>query len=300
VALPDNDALAPAREDGFGVRRLVVDARLGLVERLELAPPLATWASEQAIRARAAYLRSAFDSEFGGVLRIERTGEALSIMSATFEGVPLSDVLAALEFKTVSLSSAELFALAASVVDAVASFHQRMGSRAHGALTPAHVMVHPDGTTSLGGAVFAEALQALEHNREMLWREFGLALPSSASLPRFDQRGDVTQMGAVVLAIGVRRSLRRDEYPRGTHDLVHAATLSDDMTQNARIRQWLQDTLQLHGRVVFSSALDAAQAFAEIVPGRGKDDATMLVLQTVLRHLIGGATADSRAHLRAS
>jgi hypothetical protein len=220
MVLQDSDQNTPLREDGFGVRRIVDDPRLGLVERLELAPALSSWASEQAIRARASHLASVYADAFGRVLRIERSGEALAIVSAIPDGIPLSDVLAALEFKTVTLSGEELLALARSVVDAVAAIHDRLGPRAHGALTPAHIVIQRDASTILTGAVFAEALHSLERNREALWREFGLALPSSASLPRLDQRGDVTQLGAVVLAIAVRRTLRRDEYPRGVIDVV--------------------------------------------------------------------------------
>src|SRR5262245_37913897 len=135
----------------------------------------------------------------------------------------------------------------------------------------------------------------------MLWREFGLALPSSASLPRFDQRGDVTQLGAIVLAIGIRRSLRRDEYPRGTADLVNTVVLSDDVERSARIRQWLHDTLQLEGRVVFSTAVDAAQAFADVVPiGVETSEDVIVSLQVALQQLCGEPQVDEPSHLRAS
>jgi hypothetical protein len=300
VLSPDTDPNAPLREDGFGVRRVVVDPRLGLVERLELAPALSSFAAEQAIRARAAHLASAFAGAFGSVLRIERSGNSLAIVSAVPDGIALSDVLAAVEFKTVTLSGGELLELAASVVDAAADVHQRLGTHAHGALTPAHIVLQRDGSTILTGAVFAEALQSLERNRELLWREFGLALPPSASLPRLDQRGDVTQLGAIVLAIGVRRILRRDEYPRAATDLVHTVSLTDDLPKTSRLRQWLQDTLQLHGRVVFASAVDAAAAFREILPPDARDGVTRLALQTVLRQLCGGPRVDSAAQVRAS
>jgi hypothetical protein len=300
VISPDIDQIVPVREDGFGVRRIVVDPRLGRVERLELTKALSSWGSEQAIRARAAHLASAFEGAYGRVLRIERSGESLAIVSAIPDGVLLSDVLAALEFKTVTMSGGELLQLAASVVTAVAGIHEHIAPRSHGALTPAHIVVHRDVTTTLPGAIFAEALQALERNREVLWREFGLALPASASLPRFDQRGDVTQLGTVVLAIAVRRGLRRDEYPRGTTDLVNSVALSDDLTKDARVRQWLHDTLQLQGRVVFSSAVDAAAALSDIVPPLPHDDATMLELQATLLQLCGGADVDLLAHFRAS
>jgi hypothetical protein len=299
VNSPDTDQIAPVREDGFGIRRASLDPRLGQVERLELTKPLSSWGSEQAIRARAAHLANAFEGAYGRVLRIERTGEALAIVSAAPPGIPLSDVLAALEFKTVTLSGDELLQLAASVVDAVAGIHASIAPRSHGALTPAHIVVQQNGVATLTGAVFAEALQSLEHNREVLWRDFGLALPPSASLPRFDQRGDVTQLGVIVLSIAIRRTLRRDEYPRGTTDVVNTVAPTDDVAKNARIRQWLQDTLQLHGRVVFSSAVDAAQVFSEIVPPISKDDATTVALQAALRQLCGATTTDL-PHLRAS
>jgi len=294
------DPNAPVREDGFGVRRVVDDPRLGRVERLELAPALCSFACEQAIRARAAHLGSVSEADAWRVLRIERKGGTLAIVSAVPDGVALSDVLAALEFNTVTLSGDELLELAASVVNAVAAAHSHMPTRAHGALTPAHIVVRPDGSTILTGAVFAEALQSLERNREALWREFGLALPSSASLARFDQRGDVTQLGAVVLAVAVRRSLTRDEYPRGTNDVVNSVSLSDDPSKTSGLRQWLQDTLQLHGRVVFSTAVDAAEAFAGVVPPAARGGATTLALQTALRQLSGAPKLDPLPHLRAS
>ena len=290
MALRDTDQAPSVRQDGFGARCVVSDARLGRVERLDLAPALSTSASEQAIRARAAHLSNVAESPLGRVLRIERKGDGLSVLSAAPDGVPLSDLLAALEFKTVTLSGEELLELAASVVSAVATMHERLPSLAHGALTPAHLVVQRDGSTILTGAVYGDALQALQRNREHLWREFGVALPAAASLPRFDQRGDVTQLGAVVLAIALRRSLRRDEYPRGTSDLAMSATVSANAAVDSKLRAWLQDALLLHGRVVFASAVEAARAFGDILPVPG-DTVGALVLQTVVRQLCGGPEA---------
>ena len=56
-------------------------------------------------------------------------------------GVPLSELLGGLEFKTISLSGEELLELAASIVTALASIHERMPTLAHGALTPAHIVL---------------------------------------------------------------------------------------------------------------------------------------------------------------
>jgi hypothetical protein len=43
-------------------------------------------------------------------------------------------------------------------------------------------------------------------------------------LTRFDQQADVTEMGAVILAIVLQRPIGTDEYPRHVSDLVVGAT----------------------------------------------------------------------------
>jgi hypothetical protein len=275
-----------ARQDGFGARSLVVDPQHGRIERLDLTSALAASASEQAIRARAGYHNSLENNPVGGrVVRIARTGDTLSVYSLCPDGVPLSELLAGLEFKTISLSGEELLELAASIVNALATMHQRIPAIAHGALTPAHIVLQRDGSTVLTGAVFVDALQALQRSREHLWRDFGIALPTSASAPRFDQRGDVSQLGAVVLAITERRSLRRDEYPKNTQDMAMSVSVTGNPVTDSKLRTWLQDALQLHGRVTFSSAVDAARAFRDVLPAAGQRTLEGPALQTAIRQL---------------
>jgi hypothetical protein len=212
-------------------------------------------------------------------------------------------VLAGLEFKTISLSSEELLELAASLVAALATMHERMPSIAHGALTPEHVVLQRDGSTVLTGAVYGDALQALKRNREHLWRDFGVALPTAASLPRFDQRGDVTQLGALVLAITQRRSLRRDEYPKATREIALSVSVNANPTTTSKLRLWLQDALQLHGRVTFGSAIEAARAFRDVLPAPAERTLEARALQEAIRQLCGEpetATAAGLPHLRAS
>jgi hypothetical protein len=157
-------------------------------------------------------------------------------------------------------------------------------------LSPGHVTLHADGTVVLSGSVFGDALQALQCNREQLWRMFGLALPPSASLPRFDQRADVTQLGVLVLALLLRRTLAPGEYPKGMIDLVEAATETMEVAPRCRsaLRMWLQQTLQLHPKALFATAGDAARAFADVVADRPRRrGATTTQLQTAIRHLTG-------------
>jgi hypothetical protein len=300
----ETDQTPSARQDGFGARSITLDPQHGRIERLDLTPALASPASEQAIRIRAAYHNSIEDNPLGRVVRISRDGEALSVYSVSPDGVPLSELLAGLEFKTVSLSGEELLELASSIVSALATMHERMPTIAHGALTPAHIVLRPDGPTALTGAVYGEALQALQRSREHLWRDFGVALPTSASLPRFDQRGDVTQLGALVLAISQQRSLRQDEYPKKTHEMAMAVTLTGDPATDSKLRAWLQDALQQHGRVSFASAVDAARAFHDVLPAVAERTLEALALQTVIRQLNGESQPTSAdnvlPHQRAS
>jgi len=277
-------ALEPpsVRRDGFGTRQIELTAPYGRVERLVLSPALSTPVSEQAIRARAAYLTGLGPAPVGRVVRIERKGTELSILSEVPEGATLSDILAALEFGTLTISDDEVLELAASVVQAAGSMHEAFGAIVHGALSSAHVVVTLGGETVFTGAVFGDALQALKRNREHLWREFGIALPSAASVPRFDQRGDVTQLGALVLAILQRRSLRHDEFPRGFDNLVMNTSIGLTTQLNSRLRTWLQDALQLHGRVVFDSCVDAAAKFSRVLPN-GRDEVSALALRMAIR-----------------
>src|SRR6185436_14123614 len=90
-----------------------------------------------------------------------------------------------------ALTDAAMLELAAAVIRALAAVHGLPGGIAHGAVSPSHILITPEGAAVLTDGEFGGALETLEKNREQLWREFGLALPPSASLPRFDQRADV-------------------------------------------------------------------------------------------------------------
>jgi hypothetical protein len=276
------------RHDGFGSRRFEQDGQFGHVEVLDLSTALATAAAEQAIRARAARLAEGDATMLARIVRIGRTGPTLSITSIAGGGVvPLGDLLAALEFGTVTLSDQAILELAGATARAIGAMHELRGSPVHGALTPGHVLVRRDGTVVLSGAFFGDALQALQCNREQFWRVFGVALPPSASLPRFDHRADVTQLGALVLAILLRRTLTATEYPKGILDLVAAATdaLKIPMPSRTALLLWLQQTLQLHPKALFATAADAARAYDSIVADISGRRAGGLLLQGVVKQM---------------
>lgn len=259
-----------ALNDGLGNRWVAMQPPHGQVEVLSLAPTLASHApAEGAIRARAARMADIEAAVFSPVRRVERDASGVRVVTDAVAGARLSHLLARLETSGEILSDAAMLELAARVIRALAVLHRLPGGFAHGALTPAHVVLRADGGVVLTDGVFGTALESLEWNREQLWREFRVALPASATLPRFDQRADVTQLGAVVLAIALRRPLRTDEYPRPALDLVLAATADASAPGATALRMWLQQALQLHPRSTFASAVDAERAFADVTATPG-------------------------------
>jgi hypothetical protein len=258
-----------ALDDGLGERWVLMQPPHGQVEVLALAPALASHApAEPAIRARAERMAGIHAPALAVVRRVERDTAGVRIVADKAAGIRLSDFLAALESNDGVLTHAGMLELAGSVVGAVAALHRLPRGLAHGAVSPAHIVLASDGSAVLTDSVFGAALESLEWNRERLWREFRVALPAAASLPRFDQRADVTQLGAVVLAIALRRPLRDDEYPRSTIDLVIEATSAAAPGMSA-LRMWLQQTLQLHARSAYPSAVEAERAFTEIASAAG-------------------------------
>jgi hypothetical protein len=90
----------------------------------------------------------------------------------------------------------------------------------------------------------------------------------------------VTQLGALVLAILLRRSLTPSEYPRSVGELVHAATERMNVSHACRtaLRIWLQQALQLQACAPFASAIDAERAYNAIV----RNVSRRLVLREIL------------------
>lgn len=278
-------------EDGLGVRRIETDGRIN-TEVLEFAPALASQPIlEQAIRGRASRFADLDIRLFTPVTRIERAGPSLRIVSEMPAGVRLSHLLAHLESTGEVVPESAMLELSSLVINAVASLHAWPGGLAHGAINPAHVLLTHDGRIMLTDCVFGAALEVLHRNREQLWKEFGLAMPPAASLARFDQQADVTQMGALILAIVLQRPVHTGEYPRGVTDLVLTATESSSApgvpSPSSALRMWLQEALQTHPRVSFRSAVEAQRAYADINTTPGGRRAGMTALQVLLRTTCG-------------
>lgn len=277
-----------AVKDGLGERR--VELRDGrTVDVLVIAPALAQHpAFEAEVRAKAARFGDRCIERLATVLRIDREGARLSVTSDHIDGLRLSSLLEA-----APLPSTAAIALAGQVIRAVATLHQKPGLT-HGAITPDHIVIASDGTATLTDGVFAGALESLQRNREQLWREFRVAMPSAASLARFDVRSDVTQLGATVLSLVLGRHLRDDEYPRPIADVINAATpsatIADAGSPASPLRMWFHQALQLHPGENFATGIDAERAFASMLGTPSARRAATAALQAALRNLMGPAS----------
>ncbi|MBM3817759.1 MAG: hypothetical protein FJW14_01900 [Acidimicrobiia bacterium] len=253
-------------DDGLGARALEHHAAFGAVDVLDMGRVLAADpAIEQAIRARAARSSLVAPSLLTPVRAIDRRGASLRITAAAAAGVRLSHLLADLEFGNIRLTDTGILELAKSVLRAVALLHHHPGLVSHGAINPAHIVVRPDRSIVLTDGVFGGAFELLPWHRDQIWRQFAVAMPMSASIHRYDQRADVTQVAAVVLAIALRRQLRADEYPGAARDLVMEATPADGPPFASSLRMWLLQALNLHPRCVLASAVDAYQMFRQVL-----------------------------------
>jgi hypothetical protein len=278
-------------EDGLGVRQVEINGRTN-AEVLEFTPALAAQPIvEQAIRGRASRYADLDIRLFAPVKRIERAGPSLRIVSEMPGGVRLSHLLAHLESTGEVVPESAMLELSSLVINAVASLHAWPGGLAHGAISPAHVLLTNDGRIMLTDCVFGAGLEVLQRNREYVWKEFGLAMPAAAGLARFDQQADVVQMGAVILAVILQRPLHAGEYPRGVSDLIVTATESSSApgvpSSSSALRMWLQEALHVHPRVTFRSAVEAQRSFADISTPVGARRAGVTALQVLLRTTCG-------------
>ena len=216
------------------------------------------------------------------MLDIRRVHDTVSVFTPSPDGVSILELLRSMEQGTLELTDEAILDLADAVMRAVAWLHERSGSLAHGALSPAHVVLGREGAITMTSAVFATALETLQWNRERFWRECGLTLPAAATPPQFDQRADVVEMGGVVLAILLRRPLRVDDYTL-LPELVIEATARLPMA--SAVRAWLHQALHLHTKLTFASAVDARPVLAAALNDSGRPLARS---RSVLRHVVAG------------
>jgi hypothetical protein len=270
--------------DGLGERVIVPGGQGELVNVLYLRPELTAVSSfEFALRERCARLASFRHTSYAHVRQIDRltppdgdrataAGHAdgrLAIVSDHVPGWRLAEILSVAHARRLELDVNAALSLVRQLVHAVAILHRHARGVAHGALAPERLIVTTHARLVVVEYVLGSAFERLEMTRERLWRDYRLAVPPAAGGTRFDHRADVTQLGAVALALVLGRPLTDDEYPHQIADLLAAAT--ENRTTGGRqplskpLRTWLARALQLDLRHSFSSALEAESALEALL-----------------------------------
>jgi hypothetical protein len=286
---------APLFSDGLGERVVAADGATGeLLQILRLRPALTAVPSfEFALRERTARLANFRHGYYARVRRVDRAmapQAALALVSDHMEGTRLSDILRVAADKRLQLDINAALCLIRQFVPAVAVLHENARDVAHGLIAPERLLVTPNARLIIVEHVLGAAIEQLQFGRERLWKEFRVAMPSSAGVPRFDHRSDVIGMGLVSLALILGRPLEADEFPHAVPDLLNVArersALGEEQPLSQPLRAWLARALQLDPRRSFASALEMTAALDEVVSDDGMYVAAPVALETFLSRYI--------------
>lgn len=272
--------------DGLGERRRISDVSgADTIEQLCLRSDLTAIPSfEFALRERASRLanfRHVYYARVRSVDRLTDPASTLTVVSDSIKGVRLSNLLTPSERRPVTLDINASLHLLRQLVAAVTMLHETARDVAHGAIGPERIIVTPNARIVIAEYVLGAALEQLRFSQERYWRELRVPLAGSSVLARFDHRADVTQIGAVALALVLGRLLREDEYPSGVGDVLSLATAISDKGEHqplpASIRTWISRALQLEGKDSFATALEARDALDRVLSGDEDEDAPAAV-----------------------
>jgi hypothetical protein len=271
---------APARvafTDGLGDRHLTNGLDNEPLEVLTLRKEFASVAGfEFALRERVSRLAGFHDQCFGTVRGVSRLGSdatSLALVSDRVKGDRLSEILRVAERELLPLEIGAGLALIRQLVDAVAVLHEAFIDVCHGAIAPERIVITKDDRLVLVEHVLGGALSSLQYSRDRYWKELRVALPTTAGAPHFDRRADVTQVGAIALALIAGRPLADADYPDKVSEIVSrvgAVSASGGLAPLPGVfRAWLSRALQLDPRASFASAIEARDEFERVLTETG-------------------------------
>ena len=251
-------------EDGLGERRYAVGTVSEPLEVLKLSSVLSSVSSfDFALRERTARLAGFRHEAYGRVRSIEldRRTSALLVTSDYVAGIRVSTMLAETQKRGIPLEFNAVRSLVRQLVAAAAALHGTAPDVGNGTIAPERLVLTPTGRLTVVEYVLGAAMEQLGHTRARYWRELAVALPGMVGTPLFDARTDVTQIGAVALALILGRPLTPEDYPERLTDLIQTATMRtvsgavDPLPES--VRDWLMQALQLDQWESFASPTDA-------------------------------------------
>ncbi len=286
-------------EDGIGERLSAVGGGNEPLEVLKISNELsAVSAFEPALREQSLRLHEFRHEAFArvrGVERLDARTSTVVIISERVRGVRLSELLAVVEREAIPVELNAALCLIRQLVAAVAALHEAAPDSCHGAIAPERLVITPEGKLVLVEYVMGPALEELHFSQERYWKELGIALPHTFGLPRFDLFADVTQMGAVSLALLLGRRLTVDEYPARISDVVdQASTRAESGTPEplpVLLRAWLRSAMQLEPRHSFVSAVGAKRDL-EVALSQASPEAERAALRNLITRYVAVVLAE--------
>jgi hypothetical protein len=264
-------------EDGLGERRYAIGTVSEPLEVLKLSSVLSSVSSfDFALRERAARLAGFRHEAYGRVRSIEldRRTSALLVTSDYVAGIRLSTLIAETHKRGLQLEFNAVRGLIRQLVSAASALHQTAPDVGNGAIALERLVLTSTGRLTVVEYVLGAALEQLGYTRARYWRELAVALPGSIGTPFFDPRTDVTQVGAVALALILGRPLTPEDFPERLGDLIQSATMRSAAgivePLPASVRDWLTQTLQLDQWESFASPTEAR---AELDDAFGQENA---------------------------
>src|SRR5262245_3915659 len=252
-------------EDGFGQRRLAVSVAHEPLEVLAFRDDLTSvWSFEFALRDRVTRLATFQSEHFARIRPVERLGKGgatLALLSDRVPGIRLSEILSQAEARLLPIETNAAFCVIRQLVSAVATLHKKAPDLCHGAIGPERIIITPNARLVLAEHALGAAIEQLHYPFEQYWKELRVPMPRIGSGPQFDRRTDITQVGAVALALLIGRPIGLEEYPLRLGEMANgtwALSATGSMEPlPAPLREWLVRSLQVDPRNPFPSALEA-------------------------------------------
>jgi hypothetical protein len=267
----DSDAAIVYR-DGLGDRFLAVDHETNdAVERLRVSADLA--AQERALRERVERLLNFRHVRFPRLHPLQAvtagTSNVVWVVADHVEGLRLSELIDLVDrHPTLVVDVNAALQVAREVLPALAVLHDSRGVT-HGAVGLERLVLTPQARVMITDYALGAALGKLQFPRTRLWREFRIAMPPSAGIPRFDTRADVAGVALALLALINGRRLAAGDFPNRVRAVLDAVMerLPNGTVRplSSSLRGWFERSLPVESRRPFGTALEAQLALDEVL-----------------------------------
>lgn len=298
VSMPDglSSVQVPGFRDRLGERVVVPQASGVLWEYLYFSEPLASAPFFMpALKERVARLGSFSHSSYCRVRRVQapvKLDGRPALVSVHVAGRRLTEILEAGHRAGLRPQTAGVMAAAKQILASVALLHDYAPDTFHGALGPERLVLAGEGriviTEHVLGTVVTEAAGAWGANR--VWTDLGVATLIPPAPAADGRRNDIAQIGWLILAMLVGRTLSPREYPDQIPWLLQQAveTAADGsvVSLGAGLREWLERAMPVAGDRGFQTLLEAQKALLALLqdsrytPSRQSWDRFVAVCET--------------------